>query len=388
MARGDVSFTFLDRIGEIRRNVRDERWQSALALALTLPDICGGIAYPELVKKYRDGRVMEDRYGNPARDVGNQYILWFDQYAAPFFKKQETDEAPYICGERCWQLRCEYLHQNKGFVNLEAEQEIHFHLGINCGTSICQLDQETDGEGALNIRLDIEQLCLRLSLAAQRFYEEFHETCDFDLYNTPVIDFIQWSGGQERRGKTAAVVCRDEVMAKGLAVALEPAADRVLTFTNPYDPVKRFAKKKPSVCGMIRSATIALGCSNLTISNASLAFSAVPTTSISCCAFIKALISAAKGALSSTINNLICFAIGFSPNFFFILLQRHALIFPSHSIRIISQAFLKKYRIKPTERFFFAKKCPSCAKKGHFRSFPPLSCPEPPSSEHHTHREQ
>ncbi|HIR04881.1 MAG TPA: hypothetical protein IAB28_02820 [Candidatus Copromonas faecavium] len=247
MARGDVSFTFLDRIGEIRRNVRDERWQSALALALTLPDICGGIAYPELVKKYRDGRVMEDRYGNPARDVGNQYILWFDQYAAPFFKKQETDEAPYICGERCWQLRCEYLHQNKGFVNLEAEQEIHFHLGINCGTSICQLDQETDGEGALNIRLDIEQLCLRLSLAAQRFYEEFHETCDFDLYNTPVIDFIQWSGGQERRGKTAAVVCRDEVMAKGLAVALEPAADRVLTFTNPYDPVKRFAKKKPSV---------------------------------------------------------------------------------------------------------------------------------------------
>ena len=30
-------------------------------------------------------------------------------------------------------------------------------------------------------------------------------------------------------------------------MALEPAADRVLTFTNPYDPVKRFAKKKPSV---------------------------------------------------------------------------------------------------------------------------------------------
>jgi len=36
MRHRDVSFTFLDRIEEIELNVRDERWQSALALALTL----------------------------------------------------------------------------------------------------------------------------------------------------------------------------------------------------------------------------------------------------------------------------------------------------------------------------------------------------------------
>ena len=60
--QGDVSFTFLDRIEEVELNIVDRRWQSALALALTLSD---------------------------------------------------------ICGERCWQLRCEYLHQNKGFLNDE-----------------------------------------------------------------------------------------------------------------------------------------------------------------------------------------------------------------------------------------------------------------------------
>ena len=72
--QGDVSFTFLDRIEEVELNIVDRRWQSALALALTLPD---------------------------------------------------------ICGERCWQLRCEYLHQNKGFYsgtieipNLKGEQSI------------------------------------------------------------------------------------------------------------------------------------------------------------------------------------------------------------------------------------------------------------------------
>lgn len=39
--QGDVSFTFLDRIEEVELNIVDRRWQSALALALTLPDICG-----------------------------------------------------------------------------------------------------------------------------------------------------------------------------------------------------------------------------------------------------------------------------------------------------------------------------------------------------------
>lgn len=48
--QGDVSFTFLDRIEEVELNIVDRRWQSALALALTLPDICGGIAFPEIVK--------------------------------------------------------------------------------------------------------------------------------------------------------------------------------------------------------------------------------------------------------------------------------------------------------------------------------------------------
>ena len=135
---GDVSFTFLDRIEEVELNIVDGRWQSALALALTLPDICGGIAFPEIVKHYRDGRVMLDRQKNPTRDVGTQYIRWFDEYAGDHFKLSQSDEKPYICGERCWQLRCEYLHQNKGFLN--DENNIHFHLGLNCGMSVCQLD--------------------------------------------------------------------------------------------------------------------------------------------------------------------------------------------------------------------------------------------------------
>ena len=167
MIQDNASFTFLHRIEEVELNIEDGRWQSALALVLTLPDICGGIAFPEIVKRYRDGRAVLDRNQRPTRDVGNQYIRWFDTYAAPFFKVSAQDISPYICGERCWQLRCEYLHQNKGFANTEDNSSIRFHLGVNCGTSVCQLDRIGSDNSLTDIRIDIEQFCRRMCQAAR-----------------------------------------------------------------------------------------------------------------------------------------------------------------------------------------------------------------------------
>jgi len=179
----DSPFTFMDRIEEIELNISDERWQSALALALTIPDICGGIAFAELVKKYRDGRIILDRKKKPARDIGQQYMKWFDEYAASFFTN-DNDETPYICGKRCWQLRCEYLHQNKGFDN-EEEDEVQFHLGVNCGTSVCRSPLEPDS----SIRIDIKEFCLRMTQAARNYYTLMKDKTDFTMYNTPVLDF-------------------------------------------------------------------------------------------------------------------------------------------------------------------------------------------------------
>ncbi len=245
MMQGDVSFTFLDRIQEIEWNIRDGRWQSALALALTLPDICGGIAYPEEVKKYRDGRMMLDKYGKPSRNTGNQYIRWFDEYAAAYFKKDEADELPYINGERCWQLRCEYLHQNKGFVNMEETEEIHFHLGLNCGSSICRFDQEIEDDK--NIRLDIQQMCLRLCLAAMEYYDAFQEEKDFSLYNTPVIDFVEWKRGQEQQKGAVVILTGNVVLGEGLRIALENVWQEVYAFTAASDATRRMRKRKAAL---------------------------------------------------------------------------------------------------------------------------------------------
>lgn len=190
MSSVDASFTFSDRIDEIEANIRDKRWQSALALSLTVPDICGAVAYPEIVRRHRDGKIVLDKKGLPSRDVGRQYIEWFNEYAGEFFKKNEADSEPYLNGSRCWQLRCEFLHQNKGFINDGQKEDVHFHLGINCGCSTCNVDENSNG--AVNIRLDVEQLCQRMCLAARRFYEENRGKKAFDIYYTPVVDYVEW----------------------------------------------------------------------------------------------------------------------------------------------------------------------------------------------------
>ena len=246
MRKGDVSFSFLNRVEEVERNIGDGRWQSALALAVTLPDICGGVAFPDIVKKYRDGRVMLDRQKKPSRDVGAQYIRWFDEYAADFFKVAPKDREPYICGERCWQLRCEYLHQNKGFLNHEGEGMIRFHLGIHCGTSICHMDDSRTENGVTDIRIDIEQFCVRMCRAAKKYYYDVYREKDFSIYNTPVLDFIQ-----VQKGYTAnpllAVVCSNRSYGEGLCMALEPVSTQIQLYENGEEARKKLGKRKPVI---------------------------------------------------------------------------------------------------------------------------------------------
>lgn len=244
--RGDVSFTFLHRVEEVEQNIEDERWQSALALALTLPDICGGIAFPEIVKRYRDGRIMMDRQKNPTRDVGGQYIRWFDEYAGVYFKLSQKDENPYICGERCWQLRCEYLHQNKGFLNDENESPVRFHLGVNCGTSICQLDQAIRDTDGMDIRIDIEQFCLRMCQAAKNYYNAVHKEKDFSLYNTPVLDFIQ-ATREAASVFSIVLLCGNELYAKGLRQALRTVSEHIFLYCSPEEARKKLGKQKPDL---------------------------------------------------------------------------------------------------------------------------------------------
>lgn len=82
-------------IDATRQAVKNENWHAALALALTMPDICARIQYPELKNR------SEQRY-----------VQWFDKYLAANYIGGLLP-TPFMQGGDLYALRCAYLHQGE-----------------------------------------------------------------------------------------------------------------------------------------------------------------------------------------------------------------------------------------------------------------------------------
>lgn len=81
-------------VADIQKAIDNSCYFSALALALTLPDICGKAAYP-----------------NESRG-SKRYIDWYEEVVGITEKPpDEDDEMPYLSGSVVYQLRCAFLHQ-------------------------------------------------------------------------------------------------------------------------------------------------------------------------------------------------------------------------------------------------------------------------------------
>ena len=71
---------------------------AALALALTLPDICGKAEYPK------------------EKLISRRYIDWYDKYIGNYERDRSKSlgdsptELPFLSGELVYQLRCSFLH--------------------------------------------------------------------------------------------------------------------------------------------------------------------------------------------------------------------------------------------------------------------------------------
>lgn len=113
----------INKIKEIGRALDAQCYHCALALALTLPDICGRVAYPNMSS-------LEQRK--------ERYEKWFDTYVATQYFCSSNLNLPQnknvlINGYACYLLRCAYLHCGN-FDLLSQNNEIHikkFRLHID-----------------------------------------------------------------------------------------------------------------------------------------------------------------------------------------------------------------------------------------------------------------
>lgn len=169
-------------IKEIDSSLVNENFLAALALALTLPDICGKAEFPN--------------EGN-----GSRYIKWFDNYVGKYEKPDMLDEKnpsnvvneamPYMSGEIVYSLRNCFLHQ--GTPNIQKEkireprcQVTRFTLtiasAINGGSSSVANNCFMDSERR-TLEINIVNLCCKLCLTAKSYFEDNKEKFDFFQYD-------------------------------------------------------------------------------------------------------------------------------------------------------------------------------------------------------------
>lgn len=87
---------------DIKIAYNNKAYFSALALTLTIPDICGKI-------QYKNNSNLKDR---------EKYIKWFDEWIKEYFEIpkpknemfEDFDVLAKSDGEVCCALRCAYLH--------------------------------------------------------------------------------------------------------------------------------------------------------------------------------------------------------------------------------------------------------------------------------------
>lgn len=93
----------------VRKSISNKNWYSALSLALTLPDICGVLEFPELINNSK-----------------KRYSDWFDKYLSEkytIYIGPEHEKHIFLCGCDCYALRCALLHQGEDNISLQRARK-------------------------------------------------------------------------------------------------------------------------------------------------------------------------------------------------------------------------------------------------------------------------
>ncbi|KJJ69480.1 hypothetical protein [Clostridium sp. FS41] len=170
----------IKKIGSIKKAIECECYLPALSLALTLPDICGQIEYPDFVNDEGD------------RQGARQYKTWYDNHVRPLYYINHEDAPAFqFDGALCYALRCALLHEGN-FELKDRDKKLlidGFRLHVdkvygcpNIHYSYCEKD------GKRFIDLDAFGLCFFICSAARTFYDNHEDKAIFEKYNSVVID--------------------------------------------------------------------------------------------------------------------------------------------------------------------------------------------------------
>ena len=164
----------LQKIADIKKSLDSGSYQSALALTLTLPDIC---------------RQVE--YGNTKTGTEG-YPTWIDTYVdfSECYIGFGTEEAE-LNGKICYALRCSFLHcgnddilsqkvaKNCTIDNFELRKPNGIEGGYGYAYRIKNLQS---GDKEISTIFDVEFFCTLICDAVEKYYNNHSNKNEFDKY--------------------------------------------------------------------------------------------------------------------------------------------------------------------------------------------------------------
>lgn len=174
-------------VNDIRNSLSHKCYFSALALALTLPDICGRVEYPDT-------------------SVAEGYISWYDKYLGNYFAQGKDDlggNNPWLSGEVIYNLRNTFLHQGSPKITTskikeDANRVDRFILILGDGTQIWDSTLSIDiGNGRLKFRtilVELTFLCDSICHSALKYYLNNKDKFSFDFKIYEQNDFLSGEG--------------------------------------------------------------------------------------------------------------------------------------------------------------------------------------------------
>lgn len=176
----------LELLKEIKESLENDNLMIALNSAITLPDICGQVEFPE------------------EKNTGKRYRDWCDSYlyCAGFLPTYKVDPAiprdqwqkeRIIDSKTCYQLRCALLHSHNSDLNKNQKEEFpQFKLirttAIDTGAySIIYWNDHNKNkkEEWVDIRILSQVLCN----SALEYYNKIGDAEKFKVHHIEIMDF-------------------------------------------------------------------------------------------------------------------------------------------------------------------------------------------------------
>jgi len=157
----------IEKIKDIEIAVENGAYFSALALALTLPDVCGKIAFPE------------------ERTKKDWYSKWYDKYCGSSLPTGVSKNLPVFDGKFCYCLRCSYLHSGIVDNDVPINKFSFTKNGCDFNCSVTYINSKVEK----TIVCEIKKLCKLICIGVEWFIQEFENKKAIEDITISISDF-------------------------------------------------------------------------------------------------------------------------------------------------------------------------------------------------------